>query len=118
MRVPALGGCGWDSRNSSTGRPGPSSRVPAAGPWWWAAWAKYAGIEIERRWLFDLERCPRFDERAGARITDRYVSESALRLRKVEYPTGEVTYKFCKKYDRIAPLGQPIVNIYLSSGEF
>jgi len=79
---------------------------------------KYARIEIERRWPFDLARCPPFDECAGAKITDRYVAESFLRLRKIEYPTGEVTYKLCKKYDRIAPLGQPIVNIYLTSGEF
>jgi CYTH domain-containing protein len=79
---------------------------------------KYALIEIERRWLVDLARCPTFDEHAGARITDRYVSQSFLRLRKIEYPSGEVSYKLCKKYERIGPLAQPIVNTYLSADEF
>ncbi len=79
---------------------------------------KYAIIEIERRWLVDLARCPPFDEQAGARITDRYVSQSLLRLRKIEYASGDVAFKLCKKYERIGPLSQPIVNIYLSADEF
>jgi CYTH domain-containing protein len=79
---------------------------------------KYAIIEIERRWLFDLARCPPFDEEAGARITDRYISQSFLRLRQIEYPSGEISYKLCKKYKRIGPFAQPIVNIYLSVEEF
>jgi CYTH domain-containing protein len=79
---------------------------------------KYAIIEIERRWLVDLARCPPLDEQAGARITDRYVSQSLLRLRQIEYPSGEVSYKLCKKYERIGSLAQPIVNIYLSVDEF
>jgi CYTH domain-containing protein len=79
---------------------------------------KYAIIEIERRWLVDLARCPPFDEHAGARITDRYVSQSLLRLRKIEYPSGEVSCKLCKKYERIGTLALPVVNIYLSSDEF
>jgi CYTH domain-containing protein len=79
---------------------------------------KYAIVEIERHWLVDLASCPPFDERAGATITDRYVSQSLLRLRKMEYPAGDVSYKLCKKYERIGPLAQPIVNIYLSVDEF
>ena len=79
---------------------------------------KYAIIEIERRWLVDLARCPPFDEQAGARITDRYVSQSFLRLRQIDCPSGEVSYKLCKKYERVGPLAQPIVNIYLSADEF
>jgi hypothetical protein len=51
---------------------------------------KYARIEIERRWLVDRARCPPFDENGGAQITDRYLSHSFLRLRKIEYATGEV----------------------------
>jgi CYTH domain-containing protein len=79
---------------------------------------KYAIIEIERRWLVDLARCPPFDEHAGAKITDRYVSQSLLRLRQIEYPSGEFSYKLCKKYERIGGLAQPTVNIYLSADEF
>src|SRR5258708_3698142 len=79
---------------------------------------KYAMIEIERRWLVDLSRCPPFDQHAGARITDRYISRSSLRLRQIEHPSGEISYKLCKKYERIGPVAQPIVNIYLSADEF
>lgn len=79
---------------------------------------KYAIFEIERRWLVDLAMCPAFDERAGATITDRYIDQSHLRLRKVESSSGEVTYKFCKKYERLDALAQPIVNIYLSADEY
>jgi CYTH domain-containing protein len=79
---------------------------------------KYAIFEIERRWLVDLARCPAFDERAGATITDRYIDQSHLRLRKVERSSGEVTYKLCKKYERLDSVAQPIVNIYLSADEY
>jgi CYTH domain-containing protein len=79
---------------------------------------KYASLEIERRWLVDLARCPPFEEGAGVRITDRYITGSSLRLRKIEDATEAATYKLCKKYDRMAPLAQPIVNIYLSGDEF
>jgi CYTH domain-containing protein len=78
---------------------------------------KYSIVEIERRWLVDLARCPRFDENASARITDRYISQSLLRLRQIECSSGEVLYKLCRKYKRIGPLAQPIVNIYLSADE-
>src|SRR5258708_1059255 len=79
---------------------------------------KYANIEIERRWLVDLARCPPFDEQAGARITDRYVSQSLLRLRQIEYPSGEVSDKVGKKCERMGTHAQPIVNVYLSADEF
>jgi len=79
---------------------------------------KYAKLEIERRWLVDLARCPPFDANAAARITDRYISRSQLRLRKIESATGAVLYKLCKKYGHVGTLAQPIVNIYLSCEEF
>ncbi len=79
---------------------------------------KYALTEIERRWLVDLTRCPPLDGRGAAKITDRYLSRSLLRLRKIECSTGEVIYKLCKKYDRISSIAQPIVNIYLSVDGF
>jgi len=79
---------------------------------------KYAVFEIERRWLVDLARCPPFDESAAVTITDRYIDQSRLRLRKVERSSGEVIYKFCKKYERLDSLPQPIVNIYLSADEY
>jgi CYTH domain-containing protein len=79
---------------------------------------KYAKLEIERRWLVDLSRCPPLDANAAARITDRYISHSQLRLRKIECASGEVLCKLCKKYDRVGPFAQPIVNIYLSVGEY
>jgi CYTH domain-containing protein len=79
---------------------------------------KYAIFEIERRWLVDLAQCPKFDQHAAATITDRYIDQSLLRLRKVERASGELTYKFCKKYERFDPLAQPIVNVYLSADEY
>lgn len=79
---------------------------------------KYAIFEIERRWLVDLERCPPFDVRSMVAITDRYIECTNLRLRKMELPSGQVTYKFCKKYERLDPLAQPIVNIYLTAEEY
>jgi CYTH domain-containing protein len=75
-------------------------------------------IEIERRWLVDLARCPSLDEHAGAKITDRYLRQSSLRLRQIEYPSGKISHKLCKKYERIGTLAQPIVNTYLSGDEF
>jgi CYTH domain-containing protein len=79
---------------------------------------KYAIFEIERRWLVDLARCPAFDEIAAATVTDRYIDHSRLRLRKVERSSGEATYKFCKKYERLDSVAQTIVNIYLSADEY
>ena len=50
-------------------------------------------------------------------ITDKYLENSQLRLRKIE-SDGEFVYKFCKKYGKISEIAEPITNLYLSQEEY
>ncbi|MFC4763548.1 CYTH domain-containing protein [Dyella koreensis] len=79
---------------------------------------KYSLAEIERRWLVspgfltELENLPHWV------VEDLYVEGTQLRLRKMSSSRGEVIYKFCKKYGRVASLANPMTNIYLSEVEY
>ncbi|WP_377301201.1 hypothetical protein [Rhodanobacter umsongensis] len=79
---------------------------------------KYSLPEIERRWLVSpgcptgLENLPHWV------VEDMYIEGTHLRLRKMSSSRGEVVYKFCKKYGRVASLANPMTNIYLSEAEY
>ena len=81
---------------------------------------KYARIERERRFL--LASPPSASAlTAGRRITDRYLPETRLRLRRIDYLDGEACeFKFTQK----VPAGRPghvqglITNTYLSATEY
>ena len=68
---------------------------------------------VNPEFLPDLSVCPCF------MIEDRYLDAGRLRLRKAT-PLGsdETVYKLCKKYGPITAYEEPIVNIYLSAGEY
>ncbi|RKE17037.1 hypothetical protein [Streptomyces sp. TLI_171] len=98
--------------------PGESVEGAYAGP----EPGKYARVERERRFL--LARAPEpAAVTVARRITDRYVSGTRLRLRRMErLDTGECTYKLTQKIP--APPGEPgaaqglITNLYLSGAEY
>ena len=78
---------------------------------------KYAQIERERRYL--LRRLPLALQGSGdyVRIIDRYLPESALRLRRMERPDGEtVSLKLARKWTtpEMPPEETNITNLYLS----
>lgn len=78
---------------------------------------KYSELEIERRWLVDETLLPELDSFPMRLITDKYLDNSRLRLRKVEY-RGELLYKLCKKYGKTSEISEPITNLYLSREEY
>lgn len=79
---------------------------------------KYAQLENERRFLVDPVKMPDLDGLAYRRIVDRYVEGTRLRLRSVTHSvTGDVEFKFCKKYPSDDPVSGAIVNIYLTAEE-
>jgi CYTH domain-containing protein len=101
-------------------RPGesaaPVESVPAAAP---VLPGKYARVERERRFL--LAEPPAPSAVAATRvITDRYLTGTRLRLRRVESPGGARELKLTQK----VPLGRPgavqglITNTYLSAAEY
>ncbi len=78
---------------------------------------KYAQIEHERRFL--VERCPDLSRHDYRTIEDLYVSGSRLRARAITFSDGRPpAFKFCKKYPSDSSTSQPIVNIYLTAGEY
>lgn len=79
---------------------------------------KYALLERERRFLVVN---PTAELIAGAHVAidDRYLVGTRLRLRTMRQiggGGGDTIYKLCKKYGG-GPVGEPIVNIYLTPGE-
>jgi CYTH domain-containing protein len=79
---------------------------------------KYSLAEIERRWLVSPGSLFMLEGQPYCEIEDLYVGETQLRLRKVSSASGEVVYKFCKKYSKYSSLSQPITNLYLSETEY
>jgi hypothetical protein len=79
---------------------------------------KYSRIEIERRWLVDESACPQFDDMERRVITDLYIDDTFLRLRKVEDLAGNAIFKLGKKYRRLSPTEQPVTSLYLSEIEY
>ncbi|HEV7317293.1 MAG TPA: hypothetical protein VGO04_01615 [Ensifer sp.] len=78
---------------------------------------KYAEVEHERRFL--VYRCPDLSERDYRTIEDIYVADSRLRVRAITFSDGRPpAFKFCKKYPSDSVTSAPIVNIYLTAGEY
>jgi CYTH domain-containing protein len=81
---------------------------------------KYARFELERRFL--VGHLPeRQDPNQGYRITDRYINNTRLRLRRMEpLAGGEVVFKLGQKEVPSPPdfSRMTITNIYLSPGEY
>lgn len=80
---------------------------------------KYSKMEIERRFLVLADRLPALDSLTFLLIEDRYITATRLRLRSLtDSRTGAQQLKFCKKYEREEENSGPIVNMYLTKGEF
>jgi CYTH domain-containing protein len=79
---------------------------------------KYAVLEIERRWLADLEAVGALAGRPYREIHDLYVAGTRLRLRKISGPAGEVSFKLGKKYGKSRLFSEPITNVYLTEREY
>jgi CYTH domain-containing protein len=81
---------------------------------------KYACIERERRfWLKELP--PQIVACPVRRITDKYLENSRLRLRKVEDNQGNIiALKLTQKYplESASPYHRLITNLYLNPSEF
>lgn len=82
---------------------------------------KYAQIERERRYL--LRRLPPSLEGSTEylRIVDRYLPDSALRLRRMETADGRaVSFKLARKWSRpdLPPEETVITNLYLTPEEY
>ncbi|WP_119396402.1 CYTH domain-containing protein [Salinibius halmophilus] len=78
---------------------------------------KYSELEIERRWLVHEDELPDFSELKVKILTDLYITDSRLRLRKEE-SIDSIKYKLCKKYGKTSAICEPITNIYLSETEY
>ncbi|WP_196159377.1 hypothetical protein [Reinekea sp. G2M2-21] len=78
---------------------------------------KYSELEIERRWLVHDDKLPDLSELKAKVLTDLYIADSRLRLRKEESSIG-TKYKLCKKYGKTSDICEPITNIYLSDIEY
>lgn len=78
---------------------------------------KYSELEIERRWLVHDDKLPDLSELKVKVLTDLYITDSRLRLRKEESGNG-AKYKLCNKYGKTSKICEPITNIYLSSIEY
>lgn len=88
-------------------RPSPIRAIP-----------KYALLENERRFLVDPAKMPNVESLPYRRILDRYLVGTRLRLRSIAHSvTGELEFKFCKKYPTDDPVTGAIVNIYLTAEE-
>ncbi|MCL2554207.1 MAG: hypothetical protein FWE15_05025 [Actinomycetia bacterium] len=83
---------------------------PAAG--------KYARVERERRFL--LAAPPTLPYTEARRITDRYLTGTRMRLRRVERPGAELEFKLTQKIpaDRPGAVQGTITTAYLSLAEY
>ena len=79
---------------------------------------KYALTEIERRWLVPADLAEPLLGKEPRRITDTYLTDTRLRLRRVDAADGSSIFKFCRKYgDRQGP-AESITNLYLDKAEY
>lgn len=79
---------------------------------------KYALDEIERRWLVPAANAETLLTPAPIVVTDKYVTDTRLRLRRMVLPDGDTVYKFCKKYGGRQGAVEPITNLYLDEHEY
>jgi CYTH domain-containing protein len=80
---------------------------------------KYARVERERRFLLAAAP-PASTTTAPRQITDRYLTGTRLRLRRVEHGNGASEFKLAQKVpaERPGPVQGLITNIYLSQPEY
>lgn len=79
---------------------------------------KYARIEHERRFLVTGSPMGLADAEA-CHVDDHYITGTRLRLRCLTPDNGNApVFKLCKKYGAVAVAAEPIVNIYLTAGEY
>ena len=79
---------------------------------------KYALPEIERRWLVERELARPLLNGRSVKITDTYLTNTRLRLRRVVDAEGTTVFKLCRKYgDRQGPV-ESITNLYLDAAEY
>ncbi|OYU14739.1 MAG: hypothetical protein CFE37_09595 [Alphaproteobacteria bacterium PA4] len=84
-----------------------------------AATPKYAHVERERRWLVALDRLPTLTGQRHVLIEDRYIDNTALRLRRMTDSTSNaVALKLTKKYAHADTRARPIVTAYLDANEY
>ena len=79
---------------------------------------KYALVEIERRWLVPNELALPLLHDHPVRITDTYLTDTRLRLRRVEQADGRTRFKFCRKYGNREGPSEAITNLYLDETEY
>lgn len=80
---------------------------------------KYSILEIEKKWLLDAQNLPNLNTLDFCKIEDKYLNNTRIRLRKVNYNNSEkISYKLCKKYGKLNDFSEPITNIYLTKQEF
>lgn len=80
---------------------------------------KYSRWEHERKFLIRRETYSRFSGKPYWIIEDKYLDCGRLRLRAItEVPSGKRTFKLCKKFESESVYSAPLVNIYLSQGEY
>lgn len=79
---------------------------------------KYSLPEIEKRRTTHIDLLPDLTDIPYCDITDYYLPQWRLRLRKEEYSDTRVRYKLCKKYGKSWPITEEIVNIYLEESEY
>lgn len=80
---------------------------------------KYAHTEFERRWLVDTKTRPAFAQADATDICDRYITNTRLRLRRMERRNfDDVVWKLTKKYDCAEPSARPIVTTYMTHAEY
>ncbi len=79
---------------------------------------KYSKLEFERRWLVVPECLNSIQFQRERMITDKYIEGTGLRLRRMQAPCGDASYKLCRKYGKVSGVAEPIVNTYLSSAEY
>ncbi|MEU6849803.1 hypothetical protein ABZ901_07730 [Actinacidiphila alni] len=108
------------SNSAQDALPNPSpypSRYPSPSPYP----GKYARVERERRWLLAAPPGPE-SVRVTRTITDRYLTGTRLRLRRVELPYGATELKLTQKIPAPEPGGGAvrglITNTYLSRAEY
>lgn len=100
--------------------PNPRELDPLVEPRAGAAAPKYALLEIERRWLVEVEarEVAPLEGRPHREIDDLYIAGTRLRLRKVAGEGSEPVFKLGKKYGKATALAEPITNLYLTQAEY
>lgn len=78
---------------------------------------KYAHLEIERRWLVDTEALAALELDDAVEISDRYILDTRLRLRRMQR-AEDVVFKLTRKYECDNAIARPIVTAYIDPGEY